>query len=189
MRRRHCGVARHVVTAGLLLTVTAATLAAQRPDARPVVVASKPFGESYLLCEMFAQLLESRGIAVERRPGLGATEIAFAALRSGAIDVYPEYTGTGLLVVLHDTLADSASHDPRRVFARVARELPSMFRSPVLGAFLGSMLTKAAVLAASPQPVVRRIARERRARKGFIPDSTRAPQDRPRGRRRPLRRP
>ena len=122
MRRRHCGVARHVVTAGLLLTVTAATLAAQRPEARPVVVASKPFGESYLLCEMFAQLLESRGIAVERRPGLGATEIAFAALRSGAIDVYPEYTGTGLLVVLHDTLADSASRDPRRVFARVARE-------------------------------------------------------------------
>ena len=51
---------------------------------RPVVVASKPFGESYLLCEMFAQLLESRGMSVERRPGLGATEIAFGALRSGA---------------------------------------------------------------------------------------------------------
>lgn len=121
-RRRHGTAARHVVTAALLLIVIAATLTAQRPGAPPVVVASKPFGESYLLCEMFAQLLESRGIAVERRPGLGATEIAFAALRSGAIDVYPEYTGTGLLVVLHDTLADSASRDPRRVFARVARE-------------------------------------------------------------------
>ena len=67
----------------------------------PVVVASKPFGESYLLAEMFAQLLEARGIRVDRRPGLGATEIAFQALRSGAIDVYPEYTGTGLLAVLH----------------------------------------------------------------------------------------
>ncbi|HMI44423.1 MAG TPA: glycine betaine ABC transporter substrate-binding protein, partial [Gemmatimonadaceae bacterium] len=62
---------------------------------RHVVIASKPFGESYLLCEMFAQLLESRGMSVERRPGLGATEIAFGALRSGAIDAYPEYTGTG----------------------------------------------------------------------------------------------
>jgi len=39
---------------------------------RPVVVASKPFGESYLLAEMFAQLLESRGIMVQRRPGLGS---------------------------------------------------------------------------------------------------------------------
>lgn len=34
-----------------------------------VIVASKPFGESYLLAEMFAQLLESRGILVTRRPG------------------------------------------------------------------------------------------------------------------------
>ena len=94
---------------------------------RPVVVASKPFGESYLLSEMFAQLLESRGIAVDRRPGLGATEIAFAALRRGAIDVYPEYTGTGLLVVLHDTLGGGSSADPRRVFARVAGESAARF--------------------------------------------------------------
>ena len=67
----------------------------------PVIVASKPFGESFLLAEMFAQLLEARGLTVDRRPGLGATEIAFAALRRGAIDVYPEYTGTGLLAILH----------------------------------------------------------------------------------------
>lgn len=86
----------------------------------PVVVASKPFGESYLLAEMFSQLLEARGVAVERRPGLGSTEITFAALRTGAVDVYPEYTGTGLLAVLHDTLPPDALADPRRVFAHVA---------------------------------------------------------------------
>ncbi|MEP6999984.1 MAG: glycine betaine ABC transporter substrate-binding protein, partial [bacterium] len=79
--------------------------------AKPVIVASKPFGESYLLCELFAQLLESRGMAVDRRPGLGSTEIAFAALRNNAIDVYPEYTGTGLVAVLHDTLTDSLAAD------------------------------------------------------------------------------
>jgi osmoprotectant transport system permease protein len=90
-------------------------------ETRPVVVASKPFGESYLLCEMFAQLLESRGLRVERRPGLGATEIAFGALRAGAIDAYPEYTGTGLIAILHDSLSDSVLADPRAVFAHVAR--------------------------------------------------------------------
>ncbi|MBT8336584.1 MAG: ABC transporter, partial [Gemmatimonadetes bacterium] len=58
----------------------------------PIVVASKPFGESYVLAEVFAQLLEARGLEVDRRPGLGATEIAFQALRTGAIDLYPEYT-------------------------------------------------------------------------------------------------
>lgn len=88
--------------------------------AAPIVVASKPFGESYLLAEMFAQLLESRGLAVARRPGLGATEIAFGALRAGAIDLYPEYTGTGLAAVLHDTLPDSVAADPRAVYAHVA---------------------------------------------------------------------
>lgn len=90
---------------------------------RPIVVASKPFGESYLLAEMFAQLLEARGIKAERRLGLGATEIAFAALEKGAIDVYPEYTGTGLLAILHEP----PSADPREVYARVARECRERF--------------------------------------------------------------
>jgi osmoprotectant transport system permease protein len=82
---------------------------------RPVVVASKPFGESFLLAEMFAQVLESRGIGVERRLGLGATEIAFQALRTGAIDVYPEYTGTGLVAVLDEQPGGSAAEVFRRV--------------------------------------------------------------------------
>src|SRR5215207_1351948 len=88
------------------------------PQARPIVVASKPFGESYLLAEMFAQLLEARGFQVRRRPGLGATEIAFQALRSNQIDAYPEYTGTGLLAIL----GQHPSSDPRQVYRTVARE-------------------------------------------------------------------
>ena len=100
---------------------------AQSATGRPIVVASKPFGESYLLCEMFAQLLESKGFHVERKPGLGATEIAFRALRSGAIDVYPEYTGTGLVAVLHDTLPDSVAADARAVFAHVSREFNARY--------------------------------------------------------------
>jgi osmoprotectant transport system permease protein len=92
-----------------------------------VIVASKPFGESYLLCEMFSQLLESHGFSVDRRPGLGATEIAFGALRTNAIDVYPEYTGTGLVAVLHDTLPDSIAADPRQVFAHVARRFAEVY--------------------------------------------------------------
>ena len=87
-----------------LLGVSAAT-AQETRSSRPVVVASKPFGESFILAEMFAQLLEARGIPVVREPGLGSTEILVGALRSGGVDVYPEYTGTGLLAILHDTLA------------------------------------------------------------------------------------
>jgi osmoprotectant transport system permease protein len=102
----------------LLLCALAAQTSVSQADARPVIVASKPFGESYLLAEMFSQLLEARGVRVDRRPGLGATEIAFAALRTGAIDVYPEYTGTGLLAILGEQPMGSSGD----VFQRVSRE-------------------------------------------------------------------
>jgi len=84
---------------------------------RPIVVATKPFAESYILGEMFAQLLEARGFSVDRRPGLGATEIAFAALRRGEVDVYPEYTGTGLLAILGEEPPSSGGEAFRRVAA------------------------------------------------------------------------
>jgi len=92
-----------------------AASAQQVDSALRVVVASKPFGESYLLMEIFAQALEARGMAVDRRPGLGATEIAFRALREDDIDVYPEYTGTGLVAIL----GEEPAADPGAVFARV----------------------------------------------------------------------
>jgi osmoprotectant transport system permease protein len=114
--------------ASSLLMVASGTSGAQTSgDQRPVIVASKPFGESYLLAETFAQLLESRGLRVERRPGLGATEIAFEALRSNAIDVYPEYTGTGLLAILREPF-DSTLRDPRRAFGHVARRFADLYR-------------------------------------------------------------
>ncbi len=118
------GVSRHFALAFALALALPGGLPAQA--APPVVVASKPFGESYLLAEMFAQLLESRGIAVTRRPGLGGTEIAFGALRAGAIDVYPEYTGTGLLAVLHDSA--HAGLPPEQVYQRVARVFAERWR-------------------------------------------------------------
>jgi osmoprotectant transport system permease protein len=112
-----------LLEAALLVPVLVLQLpqTATSTDDRPVVVASKPFGESYLLAEMFAQLLESRGIHVERRPGLGATEILVGALRTNAIDVYPEYTGTGLVAVLHDTASR------QNVFRRVSRQFMELY--------------------------------------------------------------
>jgi osmoprotectant transport system permease protein len=109
----------------LLLLAPIQPLDAAQPEAvgPPIVVASKPFGESYLLAELFAQLLEARGFRVDRRPGLGATEIAFTALRAGEIDVYPEYTGTGLVAILRE----EPRTDPRAVYDLVSREFRTRF--------------------------------------------------------------
>ena len=57
--------------------------------AQALKVGSKRFTESYILGEILA-----RTAAGEHKPGLGNTGIVFAALKAGAIDVYPEYTGT-----------------------------------------------------------------------------------------------
>lgn len=66
----------------------------------PIRIGSKTFTESYVLGEIAAQLLEAEGFFVERELGLGGTLIAFEALKTGSIDVYPEYTGTLTQAVL-----------------------------------------------------------------------------------------
>ena len=72
-------------------------------DAAELVrVGSKKFTEGYLVSEILAQLIESQTILqVERKFGLGGTAVCFEALKSGAIDLYPEYSGTALEVLLH----------------------------------------------------------------------------------------
>jgi Periplasmic glycine betaine/choline-binding (lipo)protein of an ABC-type transport system (osmoprotectant binding protein) len=109
----------------LLLVPVAIPLASAQStrDSGQIVVASKPFGESFILAEMFAQLLEARGFSVTRRPGMGATEVAFSALRANGIDVYPEYTGTGLLAILHEP----PETNPTEVFNHVSREFRNRF--------------------------------------------------------------
>lgn len=83
-----------------------------------IAVGSKNFTESLLLGELYAQVLEAGGLEVRRRLDLGGTDIAMAALRRGEIDLYPEYTGTALLVVLKaQPLAD-----PERTFAFVKQQ-------------------------------------------------------------------
>lgn len=122
MTRRCAGVWVTALSVCLLIAPGPARPAAQS-DRPPIVVGSKPFAESYLLAEVFAQLLEAHAIAVTRRPGLGATEVAFPALVSGAIDVFPEYSGTGLLVILKAP----REGDRIAVFDRVSREMARRF--------------------------------------------------------------
>ena len=61
---------------------------------KTIRVGAKHFNEGYILSEMVSLLLEDKGFAVDRKFSLGGTSVCFEALRNGAIDVYPEYTGT-----------------------------------------------------------------------------------------------
>jgi len=60
-----------------------------------IIVGSKAFTEGYVLGEIAAQTVESVSTGpVSRKLGMGSTGIVFEALKSGAIDVYSDYTGT-----------------------------------------------------------------------------------------------
>ena len=75
--------------------------------AEPVTVGSKTFTESHVLAELAAQQLEEAGFEVERKQGLGGTMVLWEALLAGAVDVYPEYTGTLAQTILERPDADS----------------------------------------------------------------------------------
>ena len=75
--------------------VVLALLLAQVSLAQPLVVGSKRFTESYILGEIVSQAVTAAGHdRVVLKSGLGNTGILLSALRSGEIDLYPEYTGT-----------------------------------------------------------------------------------------------
>jgi osmoprotectant transport system permease protein len=87
-----------------------------------VVVGSKDFTESAILAEIVAQMLESRGVAVERNFELGGN-LPHDALLAGRIDLYPEYTGTSYTAILkHAPITD-----PRTVYEQVKREYAEKF--------------------------------------------------------------
>jgi len=96
-----------------------------------VVIASKDFTESIILAEIAAQLLEARGVSVERQFELGGN-LPHEALLSGKVDLYPEYTGTAYAAILHHTPISN----PRQVYEQVKQEYATQFGldiSPPLG--------------------------------------------------------
>ena len=98
---------RRTILKGAALTPLTLALSRIEVGAQDTIrVGSKDFPESIIIGEIYALLLENAGFEVERKLNLGGTVVAQEALLSGDLDIYPEYTGTGLLVVLGASLAD-----------------------------------------------------------------------------------
>lgn len=91
-------------------------------------IGSKIFDEQYILASLYADLIKGyTDLDVALKSGLGGTKICFDALMNDQIDLYPEYTGTGLLVMLHPdtttirnlTVSKNAVYDyVKRVFEK-----------------------------------------------------------------------
>lgn len=89
-----------LLTAPFLVALMAAVFLGGCSSTKPVRVGSKDFTEEFIIGNMYALLLEANDIPVERKLNLGGTPVNQQALLSDQLDLYPEYTGTGLLTVL-----------------------------------------------------------------------------------------
>jgi glycine betaine/choline ABC-type transport system substrate-binding protein len=88
-----------------------------------IAVGAKDFTEQIILGEILAQTIEIQtGSEVVRRFDLGGN-LAHEALLAGEIDVYVEYTGTGLLAILKG----KPLKDPREVYRYVKEEYAQRF--------------------------------------------------------------
>jgi glycine betaine/choline ABC-type transport system substrate-binding protein len=84
----------------LLMLLTLPRAYGQGGGKPTVSVGSKSFTEQLIAGNMLALLLESKGYPVNRKLGLASTAVVHAALLKGDVDVYLEYTGTGLVTIL-----------------------------------------------------------------------------------------
>jgi osmoprotectant transport system substrate-binding protein len=89
---------------------------------KSITIGSKDFTENYILAELYALALEDAGFSVDRAFGIASSAV-HTALVSEEIDLYPEYTGTGLLSVLGLPLET----DPQTVYDTVKNEYKEQF--------------------------------------------------------------
>ncbi|MDB5013449.1 MAG: transporter permease, partial [Daejeonella sp.] len=99
-------------------------------NAGKIRLGSKIFGEQYILSNIYKMLIMGyTDLQVETKTGLGGTKICFEALANNQIDMYPEYTGTGLLVILQpdgSTLKNLKSKED--VYSYVKKEFDKRYK-------------------------------------------------------------
>ncbi|MGX7129975.1 ABC transporter permease/substrate-binding protein [Enterococcus wangshanyuanii] len=87
----------------------------QEAEQKEITIAGKLGAEPDIIINMYKELIENNSdIHVNLKTNFGKTSFLFNALKSGEIDVYPEFTGTVLETFLKDN--KNTSNDPREVY-------------------------------------------------------------------------
>ncbi|MFJ7406303.1 MULTISPECIES: ABC transporter permease/substrate-binding protein [unclassified Lysinibacillus] len=81
-------------------------------DKEDIVIAGKLGSEPEILINMYKLLIENdTDLHVQLKPGLGKTSFVFNALKSGSIDIYPEFTGTAIAEFLKEQAVNNDQKD------------------------------------------------------------------------------
>lgn len=112
------------ITVAVCLLLLAGMLAGCSGGSKTIVVGSKNFTENIVLGEIIAQMIEKNtDLKVERKLNMGGTFVCFEALKKGDIQVYADYTGTGLTAQLKMEVINDAD----KVYDIVQEEFNKQF--------------------------------------------------------------
>ncbi|MDQ8760137.1 ABC transporter permease/substrate-binding protein [Streptococcus ruminantium] len=104
-----------------LFAVGASYVPMLNKPSKQIVIAGKLGAEPEILINMYKILIENHtDIGVEIKPNFGKTSFLYEALKSGSIDIYPEFTGT-ITTTLLSTPPTGLSNNPQEVY-EYARE-------------------------------------------------------------------
>lgn len=85
-----------------------------------LTVGSANFPENVILADIYVEALTAQGATIRTKLNIGSREKYFAALKSGSLDLFPEYTGTLLQFIDKSATATS----PEDVYTALGKALP-----------------------------------------------------------------
>ncbi|MDT3360020.1 MAG: glycine/betaine ABC transporter substrate-binding protein [Spirochaetota bacterium] len=96
-----------------------------------ITIGSKDFGENIVIAEMLSQLVETHtDLKVNRKLNLGGTFVNFNAIKNNQIDLYPEYTGTGLTAHLKMDVVNDPDESYRIVSEEFVKQWDIVWLEP-----------------------------------------------------------
>ncbi|KGA06207.1 MAG: ABC transporter substrate-binding protein [Pontimonas sp.] len=126
-----------LASAALVLSGCAAAAEDEAPamEAAPmmtevIVVGSQAYYSNEIIAEIYAQALESAGYEVERKFQIGQRDAYLPELESGAVDLFPEYTGNLLQFYAPDTMATQADEVYEELQGALPEGLTALAMSP-----------------------------------------------------------
>jgi osmoprotectant transport system substrate-binding protein len=108
---RRAAKAAFAISLGVAIVLGGSAAAAtKRPAAAPtIVVGTKNFTEEFVLGQLYKQALEAAGFKVSYDENIGSSALIDAAITSGKINFYPEYTGVIVQDLANETSPSTAA--------------------------------------------------------------------------------
>ncbi|WP_029502552.1 glycine betaine ABC transporter substrate-binding protein [Lachnoclostridium phytofermentans] len=131
-KKRKRGVQKGILAGALVVIIAIFAFTTKGTNAnnqKVITIGSKDYTEQAILSNLVADIIESNtDIVVDRKLDLGGTQVCFAALNKGEIDMYVEYSGTAYT----STLGHTEKKDKDQVFDIVKEEFKSKYDIDVL---------------------------------------------------------